>query len=207
MTHLDFDELASLWQEEPKGEERRDFSAIADRAARRAQLVQYAEHGLALLLVAAVMIAVSLAPAPATMAIGALSIVALGWSSWKRHLLTEVEIMVTTSDRAELLDHAATALGARIWRARLGLWLFFPGAFLAGLFTHSLTQGGDLSGFADVLIQGAFGTRAGLVIVFLVVVLVAQMIQSLARLHRELARLEGLREDYAREARLDVFGI
>ncbi len=205
MTGIDLEEYAALWQAEPTAEEEREFQALADGASRRAQFVQYAEHGLALLLLVAVLIAVVMAPAPATIAIGVLSIAALTWSSWRRHLLTQIALLVETSDRGRIVADAMIAARANLRRSTLGLWLYVPGILLGALLTHSFNQGGDLSDFTDVFLRGALVWPEGFAILFLLLVLGLQLVRTNIGFRKELQRLESLQADYREEAKRDAF--
>jgi hypothetical protein len=205
MTGIDLEEYAALWQAEPTAAEEREFQAIAEGASRRAQFIQYAEHGLALLLLVAVVIAVVMAPAPATIAIGLLSIAALAWSSWRRHLLTQIALLVETSDRSRIVADAMVAARANLRRSTLGLWLFVPGILLGALLTHSFNQGGDLGDFADAFLGGALRWPEGYAILFLVAALGFQLVRTNFGFRKELQRLESLQEDYREEAKRDAF--
>jgi hypothetical protein len=205
MTGIDLEEYAALWQAEPTQAEEREFQALADGAARRAQFVQYAEHGLAVMLLVAVLIAVVMAPAPATVGIGLLSIAALAWSSWRRHLLGQIAFLVETSDRSRIVAHAIVAARANLRRSTLGLGLFLPGILLGALLTHSFNQKGDLSDFAEVFFGGALHWPEGYAILFLLVVLGAQLIRANIGFREELQRLESLQEAYREETRRDSF--
>ena len=205
MTGADVDDLALLWQAEPSAAERREFRGLADKAERKAQFVQYAEHGLGFLLFLATLMAMFMAPAPATIAIGLVSIGALGWSSWKRHLLAQIALMMATSDRRELIGQAIERAAANLRRSTIGLCLFLPGLLLGALLTHSFNRGGDLDAFGSVLLRGAQTWPEGPIAVALLAIIAAQLIRTNLQLSKELRRLRGLQEEYREEARLDAF--
>lgn len=203
MTQVDLKDIALLWQEEPTAEEQREFRGFADKTERRAQFLQFAELGLGLLLIVAVLVAIFVAPGPATLVVGALSITAIAWSSWKRHLLSQVAMLVETSDRHTLVGHALVLAKARLRRSTLGLWFLLPGVLSGAFFTHIL-DGGALAVFPKAVVERSVTLPEGPIVLFILLVVTAQMLRTNLRLGTEVARLEGLSEDYLAEARLDA---
>ena len=142
MTEMDFDRIATLWREPPSEEEAQAFRALARRATFRAKLLRHADLGIAVLLILAVAIALAFRPAPASLAVGILTIAGIGWSSWRRHLLGRMAASVESSDRRDLVHAAVVNVSADLRRSNLGLWLLFPGVLLGSLLGHSLKSGG-----------------------------------------------------------------
>lgn len=204
MSSADFDDFALLWQEEPTAAEKREFRGLADKAVRRAQLLEYGELGLGLVLIVAVLIAIFMAPAPATIAIGALSIGALTWSSWKRHLLSQVALMMDTSDRRALVGREIVRAKAKLRRSAIGLWLFFPGLASGAALTYILRDGSSIRSPADAVVQTAMRWPEGPAVLFMLLALFWSIVRNHLRLKSELANLQGLSEDYREEARLDA---
>jgi hypothetical protein len=196
----EFEELSLLWAHEPDAEEQRIFESLARTVSRRAKLIYYIELGLAFFLVIAVTAIVFLDPKPATLALVVLAIAALGWSSWKRYNLHQVEMIIDCSDREALIASALESAEARMRQSKLSFLLLVPSFFLGlalrgttagsfGLFVHTLWQS-----FVQPL------TLVGAAAVFLLLLYFAR---EVLRLRRELRRLKGLQRQYREEAALD----
>lgn len=202
MSPSDFDEIARLWQQEPSPDEERAFQQMARKASGRARWLDRAETGLAILLVAAVLIALFLAPEPATIAVGILTVVAISWSSWKRHMLGQVDAMVVDGDRRSFIDAAVAQVAASLRRSTFGLWLLLPGILLGALLRHSYDREG-FDGFGEALLSAAADWPIGPAVVAAMILSFALLVRSNLRLRGELKRLRNLRDEYRREAKLD----
>lgn len=199
---MDFDDVADLWQQEPSAEESRAFEQLADRASRKARLMQYAELGLGAALIACVLIALSLDAAPATIAIGALIVLAVSWSAWSRNFAAEVRRMVGTSDRERLIAAAVESARRRLRQSTIGILLLPPGFMLGVLLKYSAVAKGDLRGFLSGFVA-SLSSGWGLASLLLVLLALAYFLRGNLRLRRDLARLRQLQEGYREEARLD----
>lgn len=200
--NLDFDDVTALWQQEPSAAESRAFEQLARQASRKARLMQYAEVGLGAVLIACVLIALSFDAAPATVAIGALIVLAVGWSAWSRNFAAEVRRIVDTSDRERLLDSAVEDARRRLRHSTIGILLLPPGFLLGVLLKYSLGSQGDLGGFFRSFLASLAGGW-GLFSLLLVLLALAYFVRGNLRLRRDLARLDELRLGYREEARLD----
>jgi hypothetical protein len=195
----DLEEVALLWREATTAEEEREFRALAEKVLRRARLVQHAELALAMLLAAAAVVAATMAPAPATIAIGAVGVAALAGYSWKRHRLSQAALLVGTGDRASFIDLQHVRARARLRHSRLGLWLFFPAILGGSLFTYSVRQGGDVSGFAGEML-GNLGSMRGVIALAVALGYFAHLVRHNLHLRAEACRLGRLDRDYREEA-------
>jgi hypothetical protein len=201
----DLDVLALLWTEEPPEAERRLVEDSANRALRRARLIDHAEVGIALLIFGAILIVLALDPAPATMAVGAICALILLWSSWKRHALSQVAIWLETDDRCVLLEDEAAKVRAKLKRARLGLWLFAPSLLLGFFFAHSVIWDGDLGGSGLVFLRGLVEPPLGPLVLLVFVTGMLLQIRAVRRLETELSRLDQLAGSYRHERQLDAY--
>jgi len=199
---MDFDDIADLWQQEPSADESRAFEQLARRASRKARLMQFAEVGLGAVLIACVLIALSLDAAPATVAIGALIVLAVSWSAWSRNFAAEVRRIVHTSDRERLLDRAVESARRRLRHSTIGIVLLPPGFVLGVLLKYSAGAQGDLRGFLTRFFA-SLSTGWGLASLLLVLLALAYFLRGNQRLRRDLARLQQLQRGYREEARLD----
>lgn len=202
MTESDFEDIAQLWREAPTPEEERAFRIMVRRASLRARLLRHADLGIGVLLVVAVLVAVALRPAPATLAVGILTIAGIGWSSWKRHWLGRMAASVESSDRRDLLHVAVVNAAADLKRSNLGLWLFLPGVLLGALLNHSFKQR-SLAGFGRVLVEGATDWPWGIATLAAIFLVFLGFIRTNRRQERELESLRALEAQYREEARLD----
>ena len=205
MTEAEFDAIAELWQKAPSPQEEVAFRALARRASRRARLLRHADLGIGLFLVLAVAVALVLQPAPATFAVGILTMAGIGWSSWKRHLLGRMAATIETSDRHALVHAAAVSASADLKRSNMGLWLLFPGVLLGAMLGHSLKHG-RLAGFGDALLEGMTDWPWGIGVVAIILFSFLAFLRGNRRMRREVARLRALDAQYAEEARLDGAG-
>lgn len=199
---MDFDDIADLWQQEPSADESRAFEQLARQASRKARLMQYAEIGLGAVLIACVLIALSLDAAPATVAIGALIVLAVSWSAWSRNFAAEVRRIVDASDRERLLETAVESAAKRLRHSTLGIALLPPGFLLGVLLKYSASTQGNLHGFGSNFLS-SLSSGWGLISLLLVLLALAWFLRGNLRLRRDLARLRELQQGYREEARLD----
>ena len=203
MNNAEFDDLArSLWQEEPSEEEQRAFRQLARRASLRARLLRHADLAFAAMLSLAILIALIFNPEPATAAIGILVVIALCWSSWKRHLLGRMPADGGSPDRGELLRAAVLTASASLRRSTIGLIAMLPCLLLGALLGHSYRSEGRLDGFLGAFSAAVLQPSGG-GIALVAILSFAVLIRGNWRLRRELRRLEILQDEYGREAERD----
>jgi hypothetical protein len=199
----DFADLESLWRQEPDPEEQRIFRSLARATSRRAKLLQYGEILLALFLVAGVLATLFLAPRPATVALAILLAASLGWSSWKRHNLAQVAMMLDRSSREAFVASAVQSARARLRRSNLGLALILPGFFL-GIAWKTVLSTGGLERLADL--GRSLMQPNGLAALALILIVLVYFGYANLRLRREFRRLEELQREYRDEAERDREG-
>lgn len=198
MAERDLHDIARLWLDEPTPQEQVEFRDLAGQAMRRARFLQYAELAWALLLMLAATIATLLSPAPATVAIGALCVAALGGSAWKRHRLADAALLVTSGDRGDFVELEARRVRARLRHSSLGLWLFLPGFLGGALFAHRVIKGGGLDSFL-LAVRGGAGSVPGVLLLLFAGGYWLVLLRGNRRIRRQLARLEALRHAYRAE--------
>lgn len=206
MNAPEFDEFSRLWQGEEDAEEQRVFRRLAWRVGLKARALQFADYGLAALVIGAVMVGMLSEATPATLLFGALLGTAAVWATWKRRMLHHGEMVSGANDRGALIGMARERCRVELRQANSGLLLFPLGLLLAALFKLSVLSEGRLGRFPDLFVQ-TFGTGDRLPLPL--VVLVIAEIYFLYRgrlLRRELKRLDALLELYRREAYLDARG-
>ena len=206
MSAVDLDDFGALWREEAPEQAATEFEPIVRATVRKAKLVQYAELGLSGLLLAAIAVSLSLDATPATIAIVAMLALGTLWSSWKRHLLRDVALLVDGSSREAYLASALRAAEAQLKRSTIGLWLLFPGFALGLLLKHSMLSGGRLDTFVPTFLASLVESRWAVGTVVALLLLFAWLIRGNLRLRGEVSRLQAVAEDYAREARIDRLG-
>lgn len=205
--HREFEEIArELWREEPSLADQEAFRTMARRASVRGRLLRHADLGLAIILNIAVLVAVLSRPAPATVMVGLLLFVAIGWSSWKRYTLGRLASLGHSGDRAAFLDQAVASAAANVRRSTIGLWLFVPSILLGGLLGHSYKSQGRVDTYPDALMTGIMDWPQGTGAAILGAVLLAVLSRGNRRKWLELQRLEALRGEYLDEDRRDRSG-
>ena len=203
MSRVDIDELMQLWREEPTDRELEAVREDARRAMRRARLVTYAEHGIAALVIAAILLSLVLKGAPASMAIGALTILVIVWSTWRRGKLLEAAALTRLGHRRRFLEEGLRSARTRLRRSRLGLVLLVPSALLGALLKHSLATGGDVAGFFRLFADSLIAGGSALKVTALVALALLWFGTLHVRLRAEVRRIEALREQYRVEDELD----
>jgi hypothetical protein len=203
VNNTEFDDLArSLWQEEPSEEEQQAFRQLARRASLRARLLRHADLAFAAMLSVAILIGLVFNPEPATAAITVLVVIALSWSSWKRHLLGRMPADGGSDDRGELLRAAVLTASVSLRRSTIGLFAMLPCLLLGALLGHSYRSGGRLEGFLEAF-RAAVTQPSGAAIALIAMLSFAILIRGNLRLRRELWRLEILQREYGEEAERD----
>lgn len=202
----DLDEFARLWREEPSQEESEAFRQLAGKAARRARLAGYAELGTTAVIGAAILMALLVAKAALTVAIGMVLLVVLVWSARKRHMLRQVAIIISSSDGGSLVEKEIVKTRADLRRTTIGLFLYPPAVPLGHMLVNSVATGGSLENYWEVLVQDLTGGPVGWWLAALFALFLAYQLSAIFRLKRELRRLEGLRVEYEEELRLDALG-
>jgi hypothetical protein len=200
MNDHDFDDLSALWNQEPSTEEKRLFASLARTVSLRAKLIHYIDLGLALFVAAGLFALFFYQPTPAAAALVLLVIAAIAWSSWKRHELHQVAMILDCSDRQSLLSSALVAAQARLRMSNLSL-IMVPPCFLFGIVLRGAREGSFMAFVhvvGEVLSQPM--TIAATIFVSLMWLYVAR--QNLG-VRREVARLKTLQEQYLKETRLD----
>ena len=202
MTQPDFDELARLWTQEQSPEEERILRSLVRRAGWQAKALQYAEVGMCVLLVIAVLVALFVNAQPATLIVGGLTIVAIMWSTWKRRHRQEA-MLIDAGDREKMLESAVRNGRASLKRSALGLTLLVPGFLLGTLLKYLIQSGGQIDGYLRALAASVTRPGWGMTGAILIALLLAYLARSHVRMRREVARLEQLRLEYRDEAQLD----
>ncbi len=206
MSAVDLDDFGALWREEAPEPAATEFEPIVRATVRRARLFQYAEIGMSGLLLVAITVALLLEATPATAAIVAIIALATLWSSWKRHLLMDVALLVDGSSREAYVESARRAAEAQLKRSSLGLWLLIPGFALGLLLKHSLMSGGRLAGFVPAFLDSLATSPSAIATVAALLALFAWLVRGNLRLRAEVQRLRTLADAYDREAHLDRLG-
>jgi len=200
----DLDDLAGLWAEEPTPEHETELRAIAGRVSLKGLVLQYADLGIGILITAMVLLALITRPAPVTVAVGLVAAAGLVWSSWKRHLLkTQIDLLLLTGDRSDLLDREIARVEAHLHRALVALWAAPPAVLLFAVLAYSVENGGSLAGFTDNLIRSATLFPVGPAILAAILTLLFQQVRLVQGLRQELIALQILRGEYREETRLD----
>ena len=200
----DLDDLAGLWAEEPTPEHETELRAIAGRVSLKGLVLQYADLGIGILITAMVLLALITRPAPVTVAVGLVAAAGLVWSSWKRHLLkTQIDLLLLTGDRSDLLDREIARVEAHLHRALVALWAAPPAVLLFAVLAYSVENGGSLAGFTDNLIKSATLFPVGPAILAAILTLLFQQVRLVQGLRQELIALQILRGEYREETRLD----
>jgi len=200
----DLDDLAGLWAEEPTPEHETELRAIAGRVSLKGLVLQYADLGIGILITAMVLLALITRPAPVTVAVGLVAAAGLVWSSWKRHLLkTQIDLLLLTGDRSDLLDREIARVEAHLHRALVALWAAPPAVLLFAALAYSIENGGNLAGFTDNLIKSATLFPVGPAILAAILTLLFQQVRLVQGLRQELIALQILRGEYREETRLD----
>jgi hypothetical protein len=206
--HDDFDDLASLWAEEPTPPERTELNTIARWVDLRGRLFEYGDLGIGILIAVAVLVALAIQPRPVTMAVGLVAAAGLLWSSWKRHQLKQqVVAMLDVDDRTDLLDRQIRRVTTSLHHALLGLFAAPPVFLLFAMLTQSLFQGGSLAGFGPAIIEALMTVPVGPALGAAMLTLVFQQFQTVKRLRREVEQLHALAGEFREEARLDRIAI
>jgi hypothetical protein len=200
----DLDDLAGLWAEEPTPEHETELRAIAGRVSLKGLVLQYADLGIGILITAMVLLALITRPAPVTVAVGLVAAAGLVWSSWKRHLLkTQIDLLLLTGDRSDLLDREIARVEAHLHRALVALWAAPPAVLLFAVLAYSIENGGSLAGFTDNMIRSATLFPVGPAILAAILTLLFQQVRLVQGLRQELIALQILRGEYREETRLD----
>jgi len=177
---------------------------LARRASWRARAVNYLEIGFSLLIFVAVITALVTAPAPATVVAGLIFIAGLVWSSWKRHRLQQVALLVATSDRKALLDNAWRTARAQLRRSRLNMAMLLPGYLLGALTAYSYLHGG-LDGFLPTFLDQLSPISGRGIVTWLILGgVMTYLVRTDRRIRHELRNVHELRERYRTEAQLDA---
>jgi hypothetical protein len=195
----DFSDLAALWSAPAPPAERGELERLARQTPRRARLAQGAEFGFAALIALCIAGAMLWRLGPATLLIGSLILLLLGWSAWNRDRLARLAMLVDRSDRPSFVASLVHAKQAELRRSTIGLALIVPGAILATLLSYVLQMGAAPPTFAD-FVSTVVLTPRGLFAFLLLGGAVALLTLSHLRLIEELARLHALALDYAEEA-------
>lgn len=202
MTPPDFDELARLWTQEQSPEEEHMFQQLARRAGRRAKALQHAETGVGILLILTVVIGVAINAAPATAIIGALIVIAIIWTAWRRNL-GRIAMLADDGDRQAMLESALRSGRASLRRSRLGIALVLPGYLLGTLLKYSIQHDGRIDGFPAAFRTSLADLGAGSAGAVLVLAMLVYLIRSHVRMAGQVRRIALLLGEYQEEARLD----
>ncbi|HEX8667103.1 MAG TPA: hypothetical protein VF727_01865 [Allosphingosinicella sp.] len=205
MIEAEMDDLALLWREETPGEDEQLVQTLARRVGWRARLLRHADRGAAIVIAAGVALLVLTEGGQATAASGLLVVLAVGWATWKRHALWDVELSLAAPTSEAFLAEAARSTTARLKRTGIALLSLGPAVLLALLFGARLKHP-DIDTLAEVW---AFAVgdvaRTG---TFLAIIgfLFAHLIYSRKALRRELRQIEALASEYREEVSHEVVG-
>jgi hypothetical protein len=203
MIDTDMDDLALLWREESPAEDDRLVQTLARRVGWRARLLRHADRGAALILAAGVALLVLTKGGQATAASGLLIVLAVGWSTWKRHALWDVELSIGAPTSEAFLADAARSTAARLKRTQFGIYSLIPALFLGGLFGARLKHPEiDSLGELWAYVTGDFGWTATFAAI--AAVLMAHLFYTRNALRRELRRIEGLVSEYREEGSFEA---
>jgi hypothetical protein len=202
----DLDEFARLWREEPTPEESRALRQLADRAARRAKLLGYAEIGTGAIIALGILFALLIDPGPLTILSGGALLLGLLWTVRKRHLLRQVAILVGSGDGGSVVEKQIAKARVDLRRSRIGLFSFPPTLLLAHVMVNSVLRGGSLRDYGDLLARHFLAWPGGPLILLLFALAVGYQLRGISRLRAELRRLELIRAEYQEETRLDGLG-
>lgn len=202
MTGEEYSELAALWNAPPAPAEERELEQLARRTPQRARLVQYGELVVVAAISVAIIGAILWRIGPGTILSGALVLLILAVSAWKRHRLIDLALLVDRSDRATYLASLVRGKEAELRRSTLGLILIWPATLLAFVLLYFLKSPAT-EAFVEVVLSQLF-SRQAVGAIFLLAVAVALSVRAHVRIRRELATLRGLAAEYAAETRHEL---
>jgi hypothetical protein len=202
LTGDEYSELAALWSAPPRQEEQRELERLARRTPSLARLGQWGELAVGLILAGIISASIVLHLGAATALTGSLILLLLGWSSWKRHHLGNIALLIDGQDRLSFVQSSLRAKEAELNRSALGLALILPGTLLMMLLGFSLREG-EANGGALAFLWTVLSTPRGLTAAAFLLCAVLLLSLSHIRLQGELVRLRALRDDYADEVRQD----
>ena len=201
MIQDDFNDLAALWNTPAQSDEQEELDRLARQTPRRARLIQWGELLTVALVAGAVVVSMALRLGPASLLIGGLLLLLLGWSAWKRHHLRNLALLIDRQDRLTYLRSSVRAKEADLKRSAVGLALILPGTVLAVLLGFSIRgEGDDILAFLVTI----WTNERGLISLAILAFAIAVLVRSHLRLSAEVARLRALRDEYAEEAERDA---
>lgn len=203
MTGDEYRDLAALWNASAADGDRRALARFARRTPRHARAAQWGELAVVALLGVTIALAIVWNLGPATLLVGSLILVLLGWSAWKRHHLGNIALLIDERDRLSFFRSSVRAKEAELDRSALGLKLVLPGTLLTMLLGFTLRDEGRQSELAAFL-AAVLTTPRGLIALGFLACALLLLAASHIRLKGELARLRELQEDYVNEAQLDL---
>lgn len=204
MTGEEYRDLAALWSASAVDRDRSDFAQAVKRTPKAARAAIWGDLAVVALLAGTIVAAIVWNLGSATLLLGSLILLVLGWSAWKRHHLGNIALLIDTRDRLSFLASSVEAKRAELNRSAIGLSLILPSTLLTMLFGFTLRgeQGdGELAAFLSAVLT----TPRGLISLGFLACALLLLSLSHARLKGELKRLLMLRDDYANEAELDRF--
>lgn len=204
MTGDEYRDLAALWNASAADGDQRALARSARRTPGRARAAIWGELGVVALLAVTIILAIVWNLGPATLLVGSLILVLLGWSAWKRHHLGNIALLIEEGDRLAFIRSSVRAKEAELGRSRVGLTLVLPGTLLTMLLGFTL-RGEDGHRELTDFLAAVMTTPRGLIALGFLACALLLLTVSHIRLKGELARLRELREDYANEAELDRF--
>lgn len=172
---------------------------MARRTPKVARFTQWGELAVALLLAGTIILAIFLHLGPATVLTGGLVLFLLGWSSWKRHHLANLALLVDERDRRSFIRSSLQAKEAELRRSALGLALLLPSVLLSLLLTFAMRHPTGQGALGPFLLE-ALSNRRGLVVIGFVAAALLILARSHRRVRREVAALALLQLDYEQEA-------
>jgi hypothetical protein len=199
MNPTEYDEFALLWAQEPPVEEVRLVERLARRASWQGLLLQHVDKGVAIAVAGGIAVMVLRDGSGAAALSGALLVLGLAWTTWKRHMLWKVESDIGAADRELMLADAARRTELRLKRTTASLLLILPLFLLAALFVYRLEGSQEIAlveGFlaAPLWYLGWSGFVAALIV---------YLFLERRRLRLELDNIHQIGREYGEEARLD----
>lgn len=207
MSPAELDEWARLWRGEEDPREQRVFERLAWRVGVKARLLQFADYGLAGLVVGAALVAIASDATPATLLFGLLLGGAAVWATWKRRTLHASAALGRVNDREALLAVARERCLIELRQSRWGLLLFPLGILLAGATKYSASSGGHVERFPAWLAAAVGRGESPLLAMLLLVIGEIYFLVRGLRLRRELRGIDQLIEQYVSETQLDAAGL
>lgn len=200
MNRPEFDELAELWQGDPDPAEQAQFEAYAKSARRRGRLLGLLDYSVAFILLIMFVGGVFISPAPLTVGIAVLLMIAVTWLTWVRRSVRQMTKTLNTADRASFIESSLRNATANLRRNTIGLAALPFVVPVAVAFKVSIRTGGGPREVWEALGLWIQTARAPITLAALLI-WAALSLRRRRKLKAEIRRLENLRSGYEAEAR------